>query len=191
VLLSDFLTSALPRIPTLVGAKFTSFDNADLLNSISLDKKLHIFPGFEMAFLSSLPYGCKGQLKKERERERKERERERERERVREREREFVSEWVCSEFIGISFNVLGPLFNAMIRSYDDGDMEKARALQRECCEFFRVIEKYGYIQSHKVLLKQRGIDLGPVRPPLLPLMKEEEEMLHRLRGLTVSFFSVK
>jgi len=44
-------------------------------------------------------------------------------------------------------------------------------------EFYAVLAKYGLIRAHKAMLKIKGLDLGPVRLPLVDLTPAEVDAM--------------
>lgn len=68
--------------------------------------------------------------------------------------------------VGSTFNYAAPLYYDMIAAYDEGDLEKARALQQKSIDMIRLLGKYGGIATGKAYMKLVGIDCGEFRLPV-------------------------
>lgn len=75
--------------------------------------------------------------------------------------------------IGITFSLVGPQYAKIFKAFQAGDIEAARKEHARGVEFYTVLVKYGLIRAHKALLKIQGLDLGPVRLPLVDLTESE------------------
>jgi N-acetylneuraminate lyase len=90
--------------------------------------------------------------------------------------------------IGSTYNIMAPLANSIIASFDAGDLALARERQAKVIELVNLLDEYGYLAALKSALKLYGIDFGGVRAPLVRLTsKEETELLERLRLLGMPF----
>lgn len=88
--------------------------------------------------------------------------------------------------IGSTYNYAAPLYQAIIKYYDAGDMKKARQLQQKSVSLVQILVKYGVMASGKAILKMLGVDCGPVRAPLKNLTIEKEQALYGdLLGLDI------
>jgi len=75
--------------------------------------------------------------------------------------------------IGITFSLVGPHYAKIFKAWEDGDIKLARKENSKGVAFYSVLQKYGVIRAHKALLKIKGLDLGPVRLPLVDLTQPE------------------
>lgn len=80
--------------------------------------------------------------------------------------------------IGTSYNLSSPLYNRLIAAFEQGDLEKAVALQAEAVKFIKLMIKYvNSVVSIKAMLNIMGVDCGPVRLPLQSLTADEMKTL--------------
>lgn len=76
--------------------------------------------------------------------------------------------------IGTTFNFIPELYQKIILSYQNGEIEKARAYQMLSIQIVEVMLKYvNAIVGGKAILKLSGLDCGPCRLPLRNLSNEE------------------
>lgn len=80
--------------------------------------------------------------------------------------------------IGSTYNYAAPLYHAIIKHYNDGDMTQARQLQQKSVSLVQTLVKYGVMASGKAILKMLGVDCGPVRAPLNNLSSQKEQALY-------------
>ncbi|MHC4982415.1 MAG: dihydrodipicolinate synthase family protein [Planctomycetota bacterium] len=73
--------------------------------------------------------------------------------------------------IGGTFNYAAPLYVRMIEAFDAGDMETARKLQKKSIELADCFRNKcaSPLAYQKAIMKITGLDLGPVRLPLVDL----------------------
>lgn len=71
--------------------------------------------------------------------------------------------------VGSTYNFSAPIFHRLIRAFENGDFEAARAEQRKANEIIRTFEAFGGLAAQKAIMGLIGVDCGPVRPPLRPL----------------------
>jgi len=65
-------------------------------------------------------------------------------------------------------------------AYNDGDWNRAVAVQHRAALLYPVVTKYGYIGSIKAIVSERlGIECGDARPPQLPLTLEQKAYIRR------------
>jgi N-acetylneuraminate lyase len=91
--------------------------------------------------------------------------------------RRFDILWGCDEMllsalvvgargaIGSTYNIAAPLYQRIIASYEDGDLDKARRLQFCAVQMIRTIYGYPFHAAMKQILKMQGIDCGCCRLP--------------------------
>ncbi|MOA26341.1 4-hydroxy-tetrahydrodipicolinate synthase [compost metagenome] len=68
--------------------------------------------------------------------------------------------------VGSTFNYAAPLYYDMIAAYEEGELEKARALQQKSIDMIRLLGKYGGIATGKAYMKLVGVDCGEFRLPV-------------------------
>jgi N-acetylneuraminate lyase len=88
--------------------------------------------------------------------------------------------------IGTSYTCAAPGFARILAAVQLGDLEAARAAQREATAFVRAVEPLNLVRGTKAVCRLLGLDLGPCRPPLTPLTEEETERLReRIRSFNL------
>ena len=75
-------------------------------------------------------------------------------------------------FIGSTYGYNAPVYNEIIRAFNEGDLRKAADLQFEANVLITFLGKYGN-GTGKAFMKAAGLDLGPVRRPFRNLTNEE------------------
>ena len=89
--------------------------------------------------------------------------------------------------IGSTYNYMAPVYVEMIRAYQAGDLEAARAAQAKSVRLVRAFSRYPALAAQKAIMKWTGLDCGPVRPPLRNLSEGE---LRELRAAIEALGSV-
>ncbi len=89
--------------------------------------------------------------------------------------------------VGSSYNFAASLYRRILSAYDKGDLDTARAQQRQAALMIGLLKGYGYSAAAKAVMAMVGVDCGPVRPPLKQISKD------RIRSLrqdleTIGFF---
>ena len=86
--------------------------------------------------------------------------------------------------VGSTYNFLAPLYNEIIRCYNEKKTEEAEALQAQVVALVRVMIAHRGLPAIKTCMKLIGLDCGPTRLPLLTLDDQEtatlKEELERL-----------
>lgn len=78
--------------------------------------------------------------------------------------------------VGSTYNYLAPLYNQIIKSFEKGDLEQARAFQYQSIKFIEILIRYGGgVAGGKPVMKFFGLDCGPLRAPAHNLSKEDTE----------------
>jgi len=76
--------------------------------------------------------------------------------------------------VGSTFNYLAPLYLKMMKAFQNGNMEQARALQYQSIKFIEILIDYGGgVIGGKPVMKMIGLDCGPLRAPARNLSPEE------------------
>ena len=71
--------------------------------------------------------------------------------------------------VGSTYNFAAPLYQRLLAAHAAGEVERARALQSRAAHLVEVLARRGYAASAKALMGFLGVEVGPVRLPLLPL----------------------
>ncbi len=97
----------------------------------------------------------------------------------------------CRGAVGSSFNYAAPLYNNLIRAFDEGNLDEARCLQQLSIEIIRLLGKYGGIATGKAFMKYIGLDCGGFRSPVKNMNEEMfPEFIHEVDHLGMdSLFS--
>ena len=69
--------------------------------------------------------------------------------------------------IGSTYNIIFPLINEVYESFRDGNIEKAREAQKKADKIIRAILKYSVIPVVKLVLEERGYDVGNASFPMV------------------------
>jgi N-acetylneuraminate lyase len=81
--------------------------------------------------------------------------------------------------IGGSYSFTAPIFRDLLAAWRSGDRAAAAALQSRAARLISTVGRYEYRAASKATLGLFGIDLGPPRPPLVPL---SADALSKLRA---------
>lgn len=157
-----FFTAALPKIPTLVGAKFTSVDMGDLAKCLTMEQgRFDMLNGYDVCLLAAASLGCKAG---------------------------YIWQYSCDTCvsIGISYSYIGPVVKRIFDLVHTEQVEstgkvlqQAQALQFKVQNLFDVVEKYDSLGAcFKELMKLKGFDFGHVRAPQKNLTAEQVAELH-------------
>lgn len=75
--------------------------------------------------------------------------------------------------VGSNYNFATPYFRRLLQAAEQGDWPTAQRLQARAAHLIGRMLSLGYWAAAKELLRLRGLDLGPVRPPLRNLTPEQ------------------
>lgn len=78
----------------------------------------------------------------------------------------------CDGFIGSTFNFMLPHYLKVYNAFNEGRIDEARALQVKANNIMEAIMGEGLFPSIKHILGKRGVEVGGMRPPFLPLSSE-------------------
>ncbi|MGG2939800.1 4-hydroxy-tetrahydrodipicolinate synthase [Heyndrickxia faecalis] len=84
--------------------------------------------------------------------------------------------------ISVASHVAGPALQEMVQAFFAGDVTKAAKLHQKLLPLMRGLFMAPNPAPVKTALQLKGMDVGGVRLPLVPLTKEERETIHRLLG---------
>jgi len=79
--------------------------------------------------------------------------------------------------VGSTYNYATPLYKRIIEAFDRGEWDSARALQLKSVELVNILKPFGVLAAGKAVMSCRGIDCGPVRPPLRKLAEHHRSAL--------------
>jgi N-acetylneuraminate lyase len=88
--------------------------------------------------------------------------------------------------IGTTYNFAAPVYQRLIRAFERGDLETARAEQAKSIDLIKTLDDFGFLAASKCVMAMLGVDCGPVRAPVRNLEIEQRIALwERLSSLDV------
>ena len=72
----------------------------------------------------------------------------------------------CKGGVGSTYNYAAPLYQSLIKAFNEGDISKARHLQQLSINMIDLLDKYGGIATGKAFMKYIGFDCGSFRSPV-------------------------
>lgn len=99
----------------------------------------------------------------------------------------------CRGGVGSTYNYAAPLYHAMIRAFDNGNLNEAGRLQQKSVDMIRLLGKYGGIATGKAYMKFIGIDCGEFRSPVRNMTESDFlEFREDVKDLKMdNYFSVR
>ena len=99
----------------------------------------------------------------------------------------------CHGAVGSTYNYAAPLYHAMIRAFDNGNLNEAGRLQQKSIDMISLLGKYGGIATGKAYMKLIGIDCGEFRSPVENMTKSDfPEFRKDVKDLKMdNYFSVR
>ncbi|MBI9095385.1 MAG: dihydrodipicolinate synthase family protein [Sphaerochaeta sp.] len=82
--------------------------------------------------------------------------------------------------IKITAHVCPKLFSAIRKSFLEGDMPKAQALQYTLNDFIETLVGQGIFSTTKYCMELQGLEIGPCKKPFEGLISEKREMSKQL-----------
>ncbi len=79
----------------------------------------------------------------------------------------------CKGFVGSTYNYAAPLYHALIKAFNEGDLKEAGKLQQKSIDMIELLDKYGGMATGKGYMKLAGLDCGNFRSPV-PNMSETQ-----------------
>jgi len=79
--------------------------------------------------------------------------------------------------IGANYNYLPELYVEMYEAFQKGDLQHSQHLQCLASQILWAVKKFGNRRAYRAALKLRGLDIGPCRPPVIPLSAQEMKEL--------------
>lgn len=83
----------------------------------------------------------------------------------------------CEAGVGSTYNLALPHYLKVIAAFENGDMARARSLQKEALDWVEIMVSYGVIPSLKALQPLVGFEVGVCRLPFRTLSDSEAEEL--------------
>ncbi|MBE6890805.1 MAG: N-acetylneuraminate lyase [Ruminococcaceae bacterium] len=81
--------------------------------------------------------------------------------------------------IGSTYNFMADKFVKIYNLMQNGEIEAAKAIQKEANKLITVLIKNGVMQSEKEVLNQLGFDFGICRKPFGELTEEQKDMIKK------------
>jgi len=78
----------------------------------------------------------------------------------------------CKGAVGSTYNYAAPLYHDLMDAFDNGELEKANALQQKSIDMIRLLGKYGGIATGKAYMKLVDVDCGEFRLPIANMSAE-------------------
>lgn len=75
--------------------------------------------------------------------------------------------------VGSGYNFATPIYNRLLAAARANDFAAARAEQYKGVELVATLMRYGYLAAAKEVMRLRGVELGSVRLPHVPLTAEQ------------------
>ncbi|RAU91932.1 N-acetylneuraminate lyase [Paenibacillus sp. YN15] len=88
----------------------------------------------------------------------------------------------CCGAIGSTYNIMPELFVELYRSFQAGDLTKARALQTQANRVIAELLQYDFIAFEREVLRLQGIDTGLPRKPIQQLTEEQRAQIAAFVG---------
>ncbi|MEM8888551.1 MAG: dihydrodipicolinate synthase family protein [Bacteroidota bacterium] len=86
--------------------------------------------------------------------------------------------------VGSTYNYAAPLYNQIIKAFQEGDWEKALKLQDKAVEMVELLIAYGGTGATKAFMKIIGLDCGEYRAPIVnPSAAEIKELENKLKRI--------
>ena len=79
--------------------------------------------------------------------------------------------------IGSTYNIIYPLINEIYQSFSEGNIEKAREAQKKADKIIRVILKYSVIPVVKMVLEERGYEVGNASFPMVNYTEKQRKQI--------------
>lgn len=89
--------------------------------------------------------------------------------------------------IGSTYNIAAPLYQQLIKAFNNGDLHEARRLQARSIRMIRTLNQFPFHPAMKTALAFKGIDVGGCRLPQGRLTESEQDAL-RKNLTSIGFF---
>jgi N-acetylneuraminate lyase len=81
--------------------------------------------------------------------------------------------------VGSTYNHATPLYREMLAALERGDFDAARQAQGRSVDMVAIMARHSFMSALKAVMRRQGIELGPVRAPLVNLTADQERELLR------------
>ncbi|MBS1558812.1 MAG: dihydrodipicolinate synthase family protein [Bacteroidetes bacterium] len=81
--------------------------------------------------------------------------------------------------VGSTFNYAAPLYNELIASFEQGNLEAARKKQQQSIDMIRLLGKHGGIATGKAYMKLMKLDCGEFRLPVRNMSPEQFQLFKK------------
>jgi len=86
--------------------------------------------------------------------------------------------------VGSSYNFAAPLYQDLMKAFEQGDMDTARERQKQSVELIELLASIGYLGAAKALMASQGVPVGPARQPIAnPSAAQLQEVLPRIQDM--------
>ena len=75
--------------------------------------------------------------------------------------------------VGSTYNYAAAHYNRIIKTFNEGNIQTAAALQFEAMRFIKIFFKHGGMGANKAILGLLGMDCGPSRQPWTPVSQKQ------------------
>jgi len=89
--------------------------------------------------------------------------------------------------VGSTYNFAAPIYLEIFDAFERGDLDTARRAQLESVRMIRILQELGFSRASKAMMRLIGVDCGPVRLPLRPMLDAELKELARRLETVVGF----
>ncbi len=80
-------------------------------------------------------------------------------------------------FIGSTYNYSAPLYRSVWDAFRAGDWKCVSSGMKKICDGVRILNEYGGLAAGKAMMRIKGIECGPARPPVRVLTPEERSVV--------------
>jgi N-acetylneuraminate lyase len=81
--------------------------------------------------------------------------------------------------VGSTYNHAALLYREMLRAFERGELDAAREAQGRSVDMIAIMARHSFMSALKTVLRTKGIELGPVRAPLVNLTADQQRELLR------------
>jgi N-acetylneuraminate lyase len=86
--------------------------------------------------------------------------------------------------VGSTYNFAAPLYLRLLAAFERGDLAEARQAQLQSVRMIRILQEFGFSRASKAMMRLVGVDCGPVRLPLRPMLDAEvRDLWKKLQGM--------
>ncbi|MDG2123480.1 MAG: dihydrodipicolinate synthase family protein, partial [Verrucomicrobiales bacterium] len=86
--------------------------------------------------------------------------------------------------VGSTYNYMAGTYLKMMEAFAAGDLETARGRAGQSVRIVELLNRWGGMRTGKALMGLQGLDMGPVRLPVVALEDgERESILETAKGI--------